>query len=49
MASQEISLQARMLYLLLKLQKEQGMGYLLISHHPEVIKFMAHEVGVLEC
>ncbi len=44
----DISVQAQILNLLKDLQKEKGLAYLLISHQAEVIKFMAHEMIVLE-
>ncbi len=44
----DISVQARILTLLKDLQKELGLTYLLISHQPEVIRFMAHEKIVLD-
>jgi peptide/nickel transport system ATP-binding protein len=44
----DISVQAQILNLLKELQRELGLAYLLISHQPEVIKFMAHETMVLE-
>lgn len=44
----DVSVQAQILYLLRDLQRDRGMGYLLISHHPEVVGFMAMDVGMLE-
>lgn len=44
----DISVQAQILNLLKDLQKERGLAYLLISHQPEVIKYMAHETIVLD-
>lgn len=44
----DISVQAQILHLIKDLQREKNIGYLLISHHPEVIGFMAHEVGVMD-
>jgi peptide/nickel transport system ATP-binding protein len=44
----DISVQAQILNMLKDLQKDMDMGYLLISHQPEVIRFMAHETMVLE-
>ena len=44
----DISVQAQILNLLKDLQKDLDLGYLLISHQPEVIGFMAHEKMVLE-
>lgn len=43
----DISVQAQVLNLLKDLQRDLGLSYLLISHHPEVIRFMAHETMVL--
>ena len=43
----DISVQAQMLGLLKKLQRDTGLAYLLISHQPEVIRFMADETIVL--
>jgi peptide/nickel transport system ATP-binding protein len=44
----DISVQAQILNLLKELQRDLGLAYLLVSHQPEVIKFMAHETMVLE-
>jgi len=44
----DISVQAQILNLLKDLQKERGLAYLLISHQPEVIRFMAHETIILD-
>jgi ABC-type microcin C transport system duplicated ATPase subunit YejF len=44
----DISVQAQILHLIKDLQMEKNIGYLLISHNPEVIGFMAHEVRVLD-
>jgi peptide/nickel transport system ATP-binding protein len=44
----DISVQAQILNLLQDLQKDMGLAYLLISHQPEVIRFMAHETVRLE-
>lgn len=44
----DISVQAQILNLLKDLQKDLGLAYLLISHQPEVIRFMAHETIVIE-
>lgn len=43
----DISVQAQVLSLLRELQKNRGLGYLLVSHQPEVMRNMAHEVFVL--
>jgi peptide/nickel transport system ATP-binding protein len=44
----DISVQAQILHLIKDLQMEKNMGYLLISHNPDVIGFMAHDVRVLD-
>ncbi|MCK9439907.1 MAG: dipeptide/oligopeptide/nickel ABC transporter ATP-binding protein [Methanothrix sp.] len=44
----DISVQAQILNLLRDLQRDLGLAYLLISHQPEVIRFMAHETIILE-
>jgi len=44
----DISVQAQILSLLKDLQRDMGLAYLIISHQPEVIMFMAHEEIVLE-
>ncbi len=44
----DISVQAQILNLLKDLQRDLGLAYLLISHQPEVIRFMAHETMVIE-
>jgi len=44
----DISVQAQILNLLKKLQRERGLAYLLISHQEDVVRFMSHQVGVLE-
>jgi ABC-type glutathione transport system ATPase component len=43
----DISVQAQILGLLKKLQKEMDLAYLIITHQPEVIRFMADETIVL--
>ena len=44
----DISVQAQILFLLRELQKNHGLGYLFISHDPEVVKYMSHSIGILE-
>lgn len=44
----DISVQAQILSLLRRLQRDLGLAYLLISHQPEVIGFMADETIVLQ-
>lgn len=44
----DASVQAQILSLLKELQEERGLGYLLISHQQEVIRFMADEVHTLK-
>jgi len=43
----DVSVQAQILHLLRDLQRDRGIGYLLISHHPEVVGFMARDLAVL--
>lgn len=44
----DLSVQAQMLSLLKDLQRDRGLGYLLISHQSDVVKYMAHEIFILE-
>ena len=44
----DLSVQAQILNLLKDLQKERKLAYLLVSHQPEVVKFMTREVYVLK-
>jgi peptide/nickel transport system ATP-binding protein len=44
----DVSVQAQVLNLLKSLQKNLGLTYLFISHDMAVVKFMAHQVGVLK-
>jgi peptide/nickel transport system ATP-binding protein len=44
----DISVQAQILNLLKDLQQDLGLAYLLISHQPEVIRFMAHETIIFD-
>lgn len=43
----DVSVQAQVLRLLKDVQEERGIGYLLISHDPDVVGFMTDQVGVL--
>lgn len=43
----DISARAHLLHLLKTLQQEQGLGYIFISHEPDIIRFMAHRVGTI--
>jgi peptide/nickel transport system ATP-binding protein len=43
----DISARAQLLHLLKSLQRSQNLGYAFISHEPEIIRFMAHRVGVI--
>jgi microcin C transport system ATP-binding protein len=44
----DVSIQKQVLQLLQRLQKERGLGYLLITHDVDVIRAMAHEVLVMK-
>lgn len=44
----DVSVQAQILHLLKKVQEEQGIGYLLISHDEAVIRFMSERIGMLK-
>lgn len=43
-ASLDVSVQAQILNLLRDIQRRRGMGYLYISHHPAVMRFMSDSV-----
>ena len=47
MSSLDVSVQARMLTLLRKVQKESGLAFLFISHNLAVVQQLATEVGVM--
>jgi len=47
MSSLDVSVQARMLTLLRKVQKENGLAFLFISHNLAVVQQLATEVGVM--
>ncbi len=44
----DISARAQLLQLLKSLQQTQNLGYAFISHEPEIIRFMAHRVGLIQ-
>jgi microcin C transport system ATP-binding protein len=44
----DVSIQQQVLQLLQRLQRERGLGYLLITHDVDVIRAMAHEVMVMK-
>lgn len=44
----DISARAQLLHLLKSLQKNHHLGYVFISHDPEVIRFMSHTVALIQ-
>lgn len=44
----DVSVQAQILRLMQKLQRETGVSYLLISHDLEVLKKVCHRIAYLE-
>jgi microcin C transport system ATP-binding protein len=44
----DVTIQKQVLALLMKLQKEKGLSYLLITHDVDVIRAMAHDVMVMK-
>jgi peptide/nickel transport system ATP-binding protein len=44
----DISVQAQILNLLKALQKMKGLTYVFISHDRDVIKFMCHDIGIID-
>jgi peptide/nickel transport system ATP-binding protein len=44
----DISVQAQILSLLKELQKLKNLTYIFISHDRDVIKFMCHDIGIIE-
>jgi peptide/nickel transport system ATP-binding protein len=47
-SSLDTSMRAQLLHLLKSLQDRHGIGYLFISHGPDVVRFMADRIGVIE-
>jgi len=43
----DVSIRAQIMNLLVDLQKQYGVSYLLIAHHLATTRYMAHEVGVM--
>ncbi|PLV59249.1 ABC transporter ATP-binding protein [Thermotoga sp. KOL6] len=46
-ASLDVSVQAQVINLFLKLQEEMGFTYLFISHDLGLVRFISHEVGIM--
>lgn len=44
----DISVTAQILHLLKDIQEKKGLGYILISHEKETVKFMSHKIGRIE-
>ena len=44
----DVSVQAQILNLLLGLQKERGLSYLLITHNFGVVEYLAHRIAVMK-
>jgi microcin C transport system ATP-binding protein len=44
----DVTIQKQVLQLLQRLQRERGLGYLLITHDVDVIRAMAHQVLVMQ-
>lgn len=47
-SSLDVSIQAQILKLLINLQKEHKLSYIFITHDMNVIKYMAHNIAVME-
>ena len=43
----DVSIRAQIMNLLVDLQKQYGLSYLLIAHHLATTRYMAHEVAVM--